>query len=66
MKNLFTEASRAFSDFTDGIEQGLGSINSIAKVDELEGWEIPELMMQITYDLHHEYQNRGGDIEDFH
>ncbi|QDT43456.1 hypothetical protein Pan241w_35570 [Gimesia alba] len=65
LKTLFIKCKDAFSDFTDGIEQGLSEIDGAASVDQLEEWEIHELFIQIAYDLHHVYHNRGGDIEEF-
>lgn len=65
LKLLFTEAARAFNDLTDGIEQGLGELNSISSLEDLESWVIPELMIQISYDLHEKYQELGGDIDSF-
>jgi hypothetical protein len=65
LEALFTKCKTAFSDFTDGIDQGLSEIDSAVSVDELEDWVIPELFVQIAYDLHHAYHDRGGDIEEF-
>jgi hypothetical protein len=65
LKSLFTTCKEAFSDLTDGIEQGLGEIDGAQSVDDLEEWVLSELFVQIAYDLHHAYQDRGGDMEDF-
>jgi hypothetical protein len=50
---------------TDGIEQGLGEIEGKKNLNECEDWMIPELFVQISYDLHSIYNELGGDIEDF-
>lgn len=65
LRSLWTEAAGAFSDLTDGISQGIESLSKAAALDDLDGWEFPELFVQICYDLHGEYVDRGGDEEDF-
>lgn len=65
LKEVLTKASIAFSDMTDGLEQGLGEIKGKRTVRECEDWVIPEMFIQISYDLHDIYQNLGGDIEIF-
>jgi len=65
LKEVLTKASIAFSDMTDGLEQGLGEIKDKRTVRECEDWVIPEMFIQISYDLHDIYQNLGGDIENF-
>lgn len=65
LKPLWRSASKAFSDFTDGIDQGLGALEVASSVDDLDGWEISELFIQICYDLHHIYIDRGGDWDEF-
>ncbi|WP_026473098.1 hypothetical protein [Alkaliflexus imshenetskii] len=65
LKEILTKASSAFSDMTDGLEQGLGEIKNKTTIRDCEDWVIPEMFVQISYDLHDIYQNLGGDIEDF-
>jgi len=65
LKKLFSASSLAFTDLTDGISQGLEAINVASHTSELEDWVVPELFIQISYDLHEEYHQRGGDIEEF-
>jgi len=65
LKELFRMAADAFSDQTDGISQGLEALDSCTGLHDLEGYAIPELFIQISYDLHEEYHSRGGDIEEF-
>lgn len=65
LTELFKDCSGAFSDLSDGIAQGLDAINKVKSVDELDEWVIPELFIQIAYDLHEAYHSRGGDMEDF-
>lgn len=65
LKKLYTEASRAFTDLTDGIQQGSDAIASASAIEDLDEWVIPELFIQIAYDLHDEFQRRGGDDEAF-
>ena len=65
LQTLYTNASGAFTDLTDGIQQGLDAIGTARSVDELDEWVMLELFVQISYDLHHEYQERGGDMEEF-
>lgn len=62
---LWTQASNAFTDLTDGISQGLTEIEIGGNLDSLDAWVFSELFVQICYDLHIEYTNRGGDEETF-
>lgn len=62
---LFKLASGAFTDMTDGISQGLDALEKCTNICELEDYALAELCVQIAYDLHEEYQARGGDIEEF-
>jgi hypothetical protein len=64
-KEIFRLCECAFSDLTDGIVQGKQELDSAQAVRELGAWVIPELFVQISYDLHEKYQEYGGDIEDF-
>ena len=65
LEDLFRLAGRAFSDLTDGISQGLSMLDGATQLSDLDGWEVPEFFIQIAYDLHIEFQNRGGDEENF-
>lgn len=65
LSELWQKAKHAFSDMTDGIEQGIEAFGDATSIMELDDWVIPELFVQICYDLHNEYVDRGGDIEDF-
>lgn len=65
LKIIFEKAAIAFSDMTDGLEQGLGEIKGKSTIKECEDWVIPEMFVQISYDLHDIYQDLGGDIEMF-
>lgn len=65
LRSLWSEAGKAFSDLTDGISQGTENLAQAKTLDDLDGWEFPELFVQICYDLHGEYVDKGGDEEDF-
>jgi hypothetical protein len=65
LSRLYQSAATAFSDSTDGIAQSLEMMNRVSSVEQLDGWVLPELFIQITYDLHEEYTKRGGDQEAF-
>lgn len=65
LKLLFDAAAKAFTDLTDGIDQGRGELKNATTVDELEDWVLLELFIQVSYDLHHAYVDRGGDEELF-
>lgn len=65
VKQILLKASESFDDLTDGILQGLGEIDAKANIKDCEKWVIPELFVQISYDLHSIYIELGGDMEDF-
>lgn len=65
LKLLWAAAAKAFSDLTDGIDQGLNALSRAKIVDDLEDWEISELFIQICYDLHSVYTDRGGEYDEF-
>ena len=65
LRQLWRQAAAAFSDMTDGIEQGREALAAAVSVAELEEWVFPELFVQICYDLHNQYVSRGGDQEIF-
>ncbi len=65
VKLIFINTSKSFHDLTDGIRQGLDELKGKNYINECEEWMIPELFVQISYDLHSIYNELGGDIEDF-
>ncbi|TBX65198.1 hypothetical protein EZL74_12460 [Flavobacterium silvisoli] len=65
LQEILLKASKAFNDMTDGLEQGLGEIKDKKSIRECEEWVIPEMFVQISYDLHDIYQDLGGDMENF-
>ncbi|MGR6466373.1 hypothetical protein [Rhizobium sp. PAMB 3182] len=65
MMALWGQAAEAFTDMTDGISQGLEEMGSEGNLDSIDSWVISELFVQICYDLHAEYTDRGGDEETF-
>ncbi len=65
LRQLWVQASGAFSDLTDGISQGIDALGSAASLVAVEEWILPELFVQICYDLHGKYVERGGDDEAF-
>ena len=56
-KNLVLLAQKAFSDMTDGIEQTFGELEGKSEISDCDPFIFPELFMQVSYDLHHIYQN---------
>ncbi|WP_288483553.1 hypothetical protein [uncultured Novosphingobium sp.] len=65
MIGLWTQAAGAFTDLTDGISQGLAEMKVEGRLNSLDSWVFSELFVQICYDLHTEYTERGGDEEAF-
>lgn len=65
LQEILIKASKAFSDMTDGLEQGLGELKNKETIRDCEDWVVSEMFAQISYDLHDIYQHLGGDIEDF-
>lgn len=65
LKVIYKSAAEAFADLTDGIAQGLEALEACSGLHDLEDYAIPELFIQICYDLHEKYQELGGDIETF-
>ncbi len=59
--DLWRKAARAFDDLTDGIGQGIEDLEAASNIEMLQGYTIPELFVQICYDLQNEYIDRGGD-----
>ncbi|KAF2520008.1 hypothetical protein E0W68_01925 [Flavobacterium salilacus subsp. salilacus] len=62
---IFMIALDSFTDMTDGIMQGLDEMEGKVSINECDEWVIPELFVQICYDLHSICQEFGADIEDF-
>lgn len=62
---ILLAASKSFTDMTDGISQGLDEIKNKTSLKDCEEWVLPEMFVQISYDLHEIYQDLGGDIENF-
>lgn len=60
LRKLWEKAGVAFSDLTDGITQGSEALGKAKSLTDLDGWEFGELFVQICYDLHIEYVQRGG------
>lgn len=65
IRELFQLAADASEDFTDGIAQARQAIDAVTDPTELDHWVFGELFVQLSYDLHHEYQDRGGGEELF-
>jgi hypothetical protein len=65
LKLILSKAAESFHDMTDGIMQGLDEIKDKTLLSECEDWVVPELFVQISYDLHSIYQDLGGDMENF-
>ena len=65
LRTLWTQATRAFSDLSDGIDQGAEVLGTLKPGEEIPAWIFSELFVQISYDLHEEYIRRGGDMESF-
>lgn len=49
--NIFKSASRAFSDMTDGLEQGIETLSDPCWVYKIGDYTIADLFIQIAYDL---------------
>lgn len=60
---LFTAAAAAFTDYSDGIRNGLTELRAASSVYSLDMWLLPELFLAVVYDLHQEFIARGGDEE---
>lgn len=60
---LFSAATRAFTDYSDGIKNGLAELKSGSPVGSKNRWLLSELFLAIVYDLHQEFVARGGDEE---
>ena len=60
---IFTAAERAFTDYSNGIKEGLVALGSATSFSQQNQWLLAELFLAIVYDLHREYVARGGDEE---
>lgn len=65
VKEILDKASSSFTDLTDGLMQGLEEIHGKKSIIDCDEWVIPEMFVQISYDLHEIYHQLGGDVEDF-
>ncbi|MBO6528395.1 hypothetical protein [Erythrobacter sp.] len=63
LQMLWQLAAGSVSDLTDGIAQGREVLDTIGAVDDIGSWVFSELFIQISYDLHNEFTELGGDIE---
>jgi hypothetical protein len=60
---LFKAASKAFTDYSDCIKEGIAALSSATSIYDLDKFLLSELFLAVIYDLHHEYVDRGGDEE---
>ncbi|MFM0042142.1 hypothetical protein [Paraburkholderia sediminicola] len=60
---LFSAAAVAFTDYSEGIKNGLVELRSGGPLCLLNRWLLAELFLAIVYDLHQEFVARGGDEE---
>jgi hypothetical protein len=58
---LFSSAALAFTDYSDGIKEGIVELSSGRLLDLQNRWLLGELFSAIVYDLHQEFVARGGD-----
>ena len=49
--NIWRSAKAAFSDMTDGIEQGLAELESVDRLENADRYHLNELFVQICHDL---------------
>lgn len=49
--NLWASAKNAFSDMTDGIEQGLAELESVQRLEDADKFSLNELFVQICHDI---------------
>lgn len=49
--DIWRSAKEAFSDMTDGIEQGLAELESVEKLEDADKYHLNELFVQICHDL---------------
>jgi hypothetical protein len=60
---LFSAAVLAFTDYSNGIKEGLVELGSGRPLTLHNRWLLAELFLAIVYDLHQEFVARGGDEE---
>lgn len=65
MKEIFILAQNNFTDLTDGLIQGIEELEGVSSIEECESYIFSDLFVQISYDLHDIYQDKGGDIIEF-
>ena len=63
LRSIFSAAAASFTDYSDGIKEGLVEIRSAASSYSLGQWLMAELFLAVVYDLHQDYVARGGDEE---
>lgn len=63
LQSIFEAAAASFTDYSDGIKEGLAEIRSAASSHTLGQWLLAELFLAVVYDLHRDYVARGGDEE---
>ena len=49
--DLWSSAQNAFSDMTDGIEQGLAELESVQRLEDADRFSLNELFVQICHDI---------------
>ncbi|RUO31615.1 hypothetical protein CWE12_01045 [Aliidiomarina sedimenti] len=61
---IFKAAKGAFTDYSDGLKNGIEEISSVESIYRLEyKYHLSELFLAVIYDLHQELVARGGDDE---
>lgn len=60
---IFMAAEQAFTDYSNGIKDGLVELRSAKSFNLQNRFLLSELFLAIVYDLHQEFVARGGDEE---
>ncbi len=61
---LFKNAKESFTDYSDGLKEGIEGMETAKSVYDLKyKFHMSELFLAIIYDLHQEIVARGGDEE---
>lgn len=60
---IFSAAELAFTDYSNGIKEGLVELRSAKNFNLKNKFLLSELFLAIVYDLHQEFVARGGDEE---
>lgn len=60
---IFTAAEQTFTDYSNGIKEGLVELRSAKNFNLQNRFLLSELFLAIVYDLHQEFVARGGDEE---